>query len=128
MGRQILPSYDVHARRVARGVELYGTAELPDHTNLRYEVGVEDADGVSIGHRMGTVVVADGAYSVLFEPSPWSGPRLDVSVSLRADRSQPPATQKLLGDHGQRMIADVGGPGYAEFFFAATVDIEAGAT
>jgi len=124
MEAQILPAIDVQARRVQSGVELYGSADLPDGTILRYDAHAPGWIGILKGGRAGTVLVIDGAYSVVFERTPWRGHRLDVIISLRADRYQPAETQTLLGDHGQRMVADVGGAEHAEFFLTKSIDIQ----
>lgn len=123
MGSPVLPVIDVRARRVGSGVELYGSAQLPDATILRYDAHAPGWWGIVKGGLAGTVLVSDGGYSVTFEPAPWRGSKLDVIISIRADRTQPPETQALLGDHGQRMVADVGGADHAEYFLTKRIDI-----
>lgn len=122
MRPRIYPIIKFQARHVATGVELYGVAELPDRTILRYEVQAQGPRGMPQANRRGIVRVSGGRFSITFEPSPWREPRLDVVVSLRADPQQPPDTQRLLGDRGQHMASDINTK-YGEFFVTALVDV-----
>lgn len=120
----VYPDIEMRLRRVTEGVELFGHAGLPDGTILRYSVQAHGLAKIVRSGRSGTVRVKDQAYAVLFSPPPWKATRLDVIVSIRADRHQPPETQRLLGSRGQRMAADVGGDWGAEYFLTSTLDIE----
>jgi len=122
---QILPEIEVAGRRLTDGVELFGTANLPDGTILRYDVHAPGLSGARHVGRAGTALVDAGRYSVAFQPAPWRASPLEVMVSLRADRNQPPETQALLGSHGQRMVADVGGDEHAEYFRSVSLEIAA---
>lgn len=123
MPRLVYPTIDIQGRRSPGGVEVYGDTDLPDGTILRYGVRAPGLFGALRGGQKGEVRVSSGRFTVAFEPSPWKSGSLAVMMSVLANRDQPPATQALLGDHGQRMAADVAGHNHAEYFVTKTVDL-----
>lgn len=118
----VYPEITVDGRRTWSGVKVYGTADLPDGTILRYEM-VAPGRLFGRGRRMGEVRVEGGQYAVNVDPAPWNSPTLEVAISVRADPRQPPATQSLLGSHGERLAGDVSGRGYSEHFITARLDL-----
>lgn len=115
---RVYPQLRVQGRRTDSGVEVFGLTDLPDGTILRYEVAAPGRHfGLFGSHRRrGETRVSGGRYAIVFEPSPWNGRELKAAISLRADASQPAATQGLLGRHGERLAGDVSGDDYSEYF------------
>lgn len=123
VGRRMDPRLDVNIEATAEGLEISGTANLPDGTLLHCEVwrGAPEGPFDDVTHH--DLSVSAGRFGIrVGEPGPWSG-RATASVELRADMSQPPSVRAVIGDGGERLrYADLVGPGFSVVLELATID------
>lgn len=110
------PTITASARQTASSMTIFGGADVPDGTLLRYEVSPAGPIGIVFWRRSGTVTVTEEQFEVAIKPLPRLFRRVTITIVLNADPTQPPATQAKLGRHGERMASDVGGHSHASWF------------
>jgi hypothetical protein len=107
------------------GFIVSGTANLPDDTVLRFGLwrGGRDGPFEALKEREGAV--KSGRFVVsIGTGEDWRG-LVSASVELRADRTQPPAVRRILGDAGEALsYVDLGGPGYRQVFAVTSLKVE----
>lgn len=77
------PTIDIEGKRSATGIELFGTADLPDGTILRYEVHPAGLIGALTGRRRGKSTTTPARTSRTIRRSPvWAS--LDIILAIQS--------------------------------------------
>jgi hypothetical protein len=107
-----------------RGIEISGTANVPDATRLRCGVWRGGPEGPFDDVMHEDTAVKAGRFAVTISTSrPWLGV-VSASVELRADATQPAVVRAVLGDAGERLAyADLVGPGYRQVFAVTSLRV-----
>lgn len=110
------------------GIEISGTANLPDWTRVRCDIWRGGPEGPFDEVMHQDTAVKAGRFAVIIDTShPWLGV-VSASVELRADGTQPEAVRAALGDAGERLdYADLAGPGYRQVFAVTSLHVRDGA-
>jgi hypothetical protein len=107
--------------RQASQVVVSGKTSLPDGALIRCGIWRGDFDGPFEEVLYASARTQSGRFKCHFEPpSPWRGV-VSASAELRADRTQPPNVQAVIGSAGERLAyADIMGKGFAQVFVVRT--------
>jgi hypothetical protein len=118
------PRLTVSIKPAGSGVEVSGSADLPDGTRVRCGAWQGGPEGPFEDVSYRDTSITAGRFAVRFDARPpWLGV-VSASVELRADTTQPAFVRAAIGDAGERLLyADLAGPGYRQVFAVVSLDV-----